>query len=73
MVIPVQRENIEMKLSTSTPDRQSPDKAMLYCPECGHESRINDDWLIRVIADSLTYECPDCEAEIPARIRKNYL
>lgn len=56
-----------MTYSTSTPERQLPDKATLYCPDCGHESRINGDWLIHVHADSLTYECPNCGAVIDSR------
>jgi predicted RNA-binding Zn-ribbon protein involved in translation (DUF1610 family) len=52
---------------TSTPEPQPPDKATLYCPECGHESRINGDWLIHVLANSLTYECPRCGAVIDSR------
>jgi predicted RNA-binding Zn-ribbon protein involved in translation (DUF1610 family) len=67
MVIPVQREDMKMTPSTSTPERQQPDKVTLYCPECGHESRINGDWIIHVLTDSLTYECPDCGVVIDSR------
>lgn len=56
-----------MKPSTSTTERQPPDKATLHCPECGHESRINGDWTIHVLADSLTYECPECGTVIDSR------
>ncbi len=56
-----------MKPSTSTTEQQPIDKATLYCPECGHESHINGDWIIRVLADSLTYECPQCETVIDSR------
>ncbi len=56
-----------MTPSTSTTERQPPDKAMLHCFACGHESRINGDWLIHVRADSLTYECPACETVIDSR------
>lgn len=56
-----------MAPSTSTPERQPADKATLYCPECGHESRINGDWIIHVLAESLTYECPNCETAIDSR------
>lgn len=71
MVIPVRREDTEMTPSISTPEREPLDKAILYCPECSYESRINDDWLIHVLADSHTYECPDCGAMMPARIKKH--
>ena len=56
-----------MTPSTSTTERQPVQKATLYCPECGHESRITGDWIIRVLADSLIYECPNCEAVIDSR------
>ena len=62
-----------MTPSTSTSERQPPDKVMLYCPECGHESRINGDWLIHVLADSLVYECPTCGAVIDSRRDQNEL
>lgn len=65
--MPVQRENMGMKPSNSTSERQSVDKVTLYCPECGHESRINGDWIIHVLVESLSYECPDCGDIIDSR------
>jgi predicted RNA-binding Zn-ribbon protein involved in translation (DUF1610 family) len=59
--------------SNAASERQPPDKATLYCPECGHESRINGDWIIHVLADSLTYECPTCSAVIDSRLRQQEL
>lgn len=56
-----------MKPSMSATERQPPDKATLHCPECGHESPINGDWTIHVRAESLTYECPQCETVIDSR------
>jgi len=56
-----------MTPSISNAERQPADKMTLYCPECGHESRINGDWIIHVLTDSLTYECPNCEAVIDSR------
>lgn len=58
---------------TSTPEPQPKDKATLYCPECGHESHINGDWIIHVLDTSLTYECPQCQAEIDSRQRQSDL
>jgi predicted RNA-binding Zn-ribbon protein involved in translation (DUF1610 family) len=66
-VIPVWGVYMEMTPSISTTERQPADKATLYCPACGHESHINGDWIIHVLADSLTYECPNCEAVIDSR------
>ncbi len=56
-----------MTPSTSSSDRQPPDKMTLYCPDCGHESRIDGDWLVHVLADSLIYECTTCGAVIDSR------
>ncbi|WP_302080151.1 hypothetical protein [Salinibaculum rarum] len=56
-----------MTPSDSTPDRQPADKAMLYCPECSHESTITGDWTLHVLAHSITYECPNCGTVIESR------
>lgn len=56
-----------MTSSTSTTEHPPADKAMLYCPDCGHESDINGDWMLHVFSHSLTYECPKCESTIESR------
>jgi len=56
-----------MKSSTFTSERQPADEATLFCPNCGYESRINGDWTIHVLTDSLTYECPNCEMRFNSR------
>lgn len=63
----------EMTPSTSTPEPQPIDKATLYCSECGHDSHINGDWIIHVLTDSLTYECPNCESAIDSRRNRKEL
>lgn len=63
----------EMTPSTTTAERQPHDEATLYCPDCGRENRINGDWVIDVLASSLTYECPDCEAVIDSRLDQDEL
>ena len=67
MVISVQRVKTEMKSSTFTTERQPADEATLCCPKCDYVSRINGDWIIHVLTDSLTYECPNCETRINSR------
>lgn len=42
-------------------------KATLFCPTCGHQSHINGDWTITVLADLTAYECPECEETIDTR------
>lgn len=56
-----------MESSTFTTERRPAHEATLYCPNCDYESRINGDWVIHVLADSLVYECPNCEARIDSR------
>lgn len=56
-----------MRSFASTPERQPKDTATLSCSECGHEGRINGDWLIHIHDDSLSYECPQCETAINSR------
>lgn len=67
MVIPSRHEYNRMTVSSSTAERQPADKATLFCPECGHDSCINGDWIIHVLAESLSYECPHCETTIDSR------
>jgi DNA-directed RNA polymerase subunit RPC12/RpoP len=62
-----------MRISTSTPERQPSDTATLSCSDCGHESRINGEWLIHILDDSLTYECPQCGTAINSRQHKREL
>jgi hypothetical protein len=62
-----------MTPSTSTAERQPPDEATLYCPECSHENRINGDWVIHVLDSSLRYECPNCAAVIDSCLDQNDL
>jgi len=62
-----------MKSSTFTTERQPTDEATLYCPTCDYESRINGDWTIHILADSLTYECPNCERGINSRRHESEL
>lgn len=54
-------------------ERLPTDKPTLYCPVCGHESCINGDWTISVLADSTTYSCPDCGKTIDSRRSRNAL
>jgi predicted RNA-binding Zn-ribbon protein involved in translation (DUF1610 family) len=43
---------------------QSRRKSVLFCPNCGHESGIEDDWIVRSNGETRTYVCPVCEATI---------
>jgi DNA-directed RNA polymerase subunit RPC12/RpoP len=67
MVIPARAKVLEMRSFASTPERQPSDTAMLSCSECGHVGRINGDWLIDILDDSLNYECSQCETAINSR------
>ncbi|WP_459192872.1 phage terminase large subunit family protein [Halosimplex sp. J119] len=59
-------------MSVHTPSTPGPGrsrKAVLFCPECGHESETNGDWNLRERAEGVAYECPDCETVITTRSR----
>jgi predicted RNA-binding Zn-ribbon protein involved in translation (DUF1610 family) len=68
--MPIGNVNTETMPST---ERKPADKATLYCPECGHESRINGDWTIHVLVESTTYECPDCGTTINSHRNRDAL
>lgn len=42
---------------------------MLYCFECGHESLVDGDWLVRANGDGVDVDCPECETTIATRQR----
>jgi predicted RNA-binding Zn-ribbon protein involved in translation (DUF1610 family) len=73
MVIPLQGESEGMRFFPSTTERKPSDEATLSCSECGHESRINGDWLIDILDDSLNYECPQCGTAINSRLHQREL
>lgn len=39
-------------------------KAVLFCPQCDHESPLSGDWLISEIDVGTTYACPTCGTTI---------
>lgn len=60
-----------MTLYTSTtPGPDSSRKTTLFCPECGHESPSDGDWIVHERADRAVYDCPDCETAITTRSRR---
>ena len=42
-------------------------KSTLFCPECGHRSRYDGDWLRIEERGGVRYLCPDCHTEITVR------
>lgn len=54
-------------------------KGVLFCPLCGHESSIDDDWLVTEVgsdeagraastdAARREFVCPDCETVVTVR------
>lgn len=39
-------------------------KAVLFCPECGHQSPPDGDWGYRRTAAETVYTCPECRTEV---------
>lgn len=45
-------------------------KAVLFCPECGHESPITGDWETVTTGDERLLVCPVCGAVVDRRSRR---
>ena len=45
-------------------------KTTLFCPECGHASSSDGDWIVRERAGRAEYNCPDCETAITTRSQR---
>jgi predicted RNA-binding Zn-ribbon protein involved in translation (DUF1610 family) len=58
---------MKMAPSNTHVERQPSHKATLYCPSCGHASRINGDWILQVHPTYLDYECPECGEILESR------
>jgi transcription elongation factor Elf1 len=43
----------------------TPPKATLFCPNCGHQGRIDGDWTVVKTDTQERLECPACETSIP--------
>jgi transcription elongation factor Elf1 len=43
-------------------------KSVLFCLECGHESHVAGDWVVRDDGRRTTYECPECDATVTTRV-----
>jgi predicted RNA-binding Zn-ribbon protein involved in translation (DUF1610 family) len=44
-------------------------KTVLFCPECGHESPVAGDWLVREEPSGTVFDCPICGTTITTRSR----
>ncbi|WP_336338155.1 hypothetical protein [Haloarcula brevis] len=47
--------------------RDVPPKATLFCPDCGHRSRYDGDWVVVERRNGTHYRCPDCHEQITTR------
>lgn len=54
-------------MTRSSPPPCSPPKATLFCPECGHRSRYDGDWLLTETDGQRRYRCPECRATVTVR------
>jgi len=48
-------------------ERDVPPKATLFCPDCGHRSRVDGDWTVVETARTVHYVCPGCRTVIATR------
>jgi len=58
-------------MHTTSPSKRggTPDKAVLFCPDCGHHSRYDDEWHVVDAHTAVQYVCPVCGTEITSRPR----
>ncbi len=55
--------------SQPPPERR---KTVLFCPECGHESPLTDDWEGVSADDDRLLVCPDCGTVVDRRSRRRH-
>jgi transcription elongation factor Elf1 len=53
--------------TATTPPPENRQKAMLFCPSCGHESPVNGDWDVQRTDEDRVYSCPWCHTVISNR------
>ncbi|MDS0222505.1 hypothetical protein NDI54_14265 [Haloarcula sp. S1AR25-5A] len=58
-----------MSPTDSRTKRDVPPKATLFCPDCGHQSRYDGDWIVVETHRGTHYRCPDCHTELTSRAR----
>jgi hypothetical protein len=56
-----------MSPTDSRTEYDTPPKATLFCPDCGHQSRYDGDWMVVECRGGTHYRCPDCHAQITTR------
>jgi predicted RNA-binding Zn-ribbon protein involved in translation (DUF1610 family) len=42
-------------------------KALLVCPQCGHESATDGDWIVALRETAVDLSCPDCRTRVTTR------
>ena len=42
----------------------SRDKAVLFCPNCGHESAVDGDWQQVLGEETVLLRCPECGTDL---------
>jgi len=57
----------------SPPTTEPRRKAVLFCPDCGHESAVDGDWNVHESNGRRVYECPVCAATVTTRYRSGPL
>jgi len=60
-------KTIPATATATEPPPDSRQKAMLFCPSCGHENPVNGDWDIEQTDDGRDYRCPWCHTVISNR------
>lgn len=51
----------------SDPPPRTRSKAVLFCPDCGHESAVTGDWTVEPTDTGQQLRCPDCGIVVQQR------
>jgi predicted RNA-binding Zn-ribbon protein involved in translation (DUF1610 family) len=49
------------------PPAASTRKSTLFCPTCGFESPIDENWIVRIGDGDRAFVCPDCHETVATR------
>ena len=53
--------------SGQSPSHAPSHKSVLFCPACGHEGHVDDDWSVYPTLDGDVYRCPTCHETVTVR------
>ena len=63
--------SIDVRERPTDSEKAPPDgrrqKAVLFCPVCGHESPVDGSWIVSSYESQQKFRCPECEQVVAVR------